>query len=338
MSIKTVHWDALSVYLETDHIFTLIKEKTGITLLEVNQRLEAVKRIATFQGSKGFILGSKDNVFLVDIDDKLLLVTDSYQKTVLKANCPENFFLHALKVGDLTFVHEYGQAPTSIFVSKDLDCWDRLVTNYQLDVNSEHFHQIAYDPYRNWLIALLGDGCMTRVVYSKDLGLTWASLYKGAWQFACVFSLKDRLVFGLDSGIVRGGIGVYYPESNRWDFSFLKWYKKEIKLAQLCGLTLVDNAFWVASLGTPQVILVSKDLKNWGIVHEGGYDENFNYNVMVAEGVNFLVYSTGNSLGLTQYNELVNGSLLSQNVMLKYNAYSERLKGVGFIVKKKLIH
>jgi hypothetical protein len=331
---KTFQSKVLSVFVKADYLYTLVKDNIDISLQVMNQNLEIIKTITSFQGSKGFILGAKYNGFLVDIDDTLVLVNDVSKKIVLKANCYHNFFWHSTTIGDLTYVQEYGQPPTSIYVSKDLENWNKLVTNPQVDIHSKHFHHIAYDPYRNWLITLLGDGCMTRVAYSKDMGQTWMPLYMGAWQFTCVFPLKDKIVFGFDSGIVRGGIGVYNPQSDCWDFTFLKWYKKEIKQAQLTGLTLVNN-LWIAALGTPQVILASKDLSNWYILHEGGFDEQFNFNVMTAEGKDFIVCCTGKSFVMFKNNEL-SGSLLPQPVLLKYNAYIERLKGLGFILKRKL--
>jgi hypothetical protein len=334
---KVVLLNALGVIVEDDNIFSLVKENNGITLIAFDPSLKIANRIATFKGMKGFILGAKKDSFLVDIDDKLFYVSDSAQRVVLKASSHENFFWHAVEAGDIFFVQEYGQTPTSIYASENLEDWVRLVTNSQLDKLSKHFHNITYDPYREWLVATLGDSCLTRAVCSKDMGKSWRSLYTGAWQFMPVVASKDELVFGMDSGIARGGIGIYHPNGSHWSFVFLRWRDKKIRLAQICDMKRLSNGLWIAALGTPQAIVVSKDLKMWYPIRVEGFYDQFNHNVMVNEGKDFVVCSTGKSLCVFNKNELMNGTLMAQPVMLDYNAYSERLKGLGFVLKRKIL-
>jgi hypothetical protein len=40
-------------------------------------------------------------------------------------------------------------------------------------------------------------------------------IYRGAWQFLPVAVLKDRILFGFDSGIARGDLGVYDSENEK---------------------------------------------------------------------------------------------------------------------------
>lgn len=113
------------------------------------------------------------------------------------------------------------------------------------------------------LLATLGDGCLTRVVYSENLGQSWKSLYKGAWQFVPIVPLKDEIVLGMDSGIARGGVGIYSPSREKWKFIFLKWCNRHVRFAQIADLRQLSNGVWIATLGAPQVILISENLKNW---------------------------------------------------------------------------
>jgi hypothetical protein len=46
------------------------------------------------------------------------------------------------------FVHEYGEPPTGIYVSDDLEDFKLLVSNRDIDPFSRHFHYIAFDEER----------------------------------------------------------------------------------------------------------------------------------------------------------------------------------------------
>ena len=71
------------------------------------------------------------------------------------------------------------------------------------------------------------------------------------------------VVFGFDSGIARGGIGIFYPEYEIWSFILLKWVEKSVKTCQMCDLIQLDNGTWLSALGTPQAIAASKNLKQF---------------------------------------------------------------------------
>lgn len=335
--MKILSLNALSVNVINDEPIALTMRNGSLTLSYLDIDLGKVIDLARFNGSIGFILGIGDR-YLVSVDNNLYLMEEHKGKLVLKASNPKNFFWHAIKAEGRIFVHEYGEAPTGIYVSEDLEDWKRLITNMEIDRSSKHFHSIAYDAYRRWLITTLGDGCLTRAAYSEDLGNTWKPLYKGPWQFVPIEVLEDRIVFGMDSGIVRGGVGIYYPGEGRWDFIFLRWYDANVGFAQISELKLLDNGIWMAALGAPQAFLVSKDLKTWCVAHIEGFDPNFNYHVSIAEGKDIVIGSTGENLIIFDKKELTD---LARNCTIAMASYKptliERLKGYGFSIKRMFI-
>ncbi|MEM3605848.1 MAG: hypothetical protein QXU47_06940 [Candidatus Bathyarchaeia archaeon] len=324
----------MSVSVIDDKLIALLREYRALILSLIDIGSGRSTKLAKFEGSRGFILGGKEGRFLIAVNDGLYLVEDYESELVLKTVNPKNFFWHAACAQDRFFIHEYGETPTGIFASEDFKNWNRLITNADFDKHSKHFHFIKYDPYRSWLIVTLGDGCVTRVVHSEDSGNTWRPLYRGPWQFVPIEILEDRIVFGMDSGIARGGIGVYNPENNRWDFTFLKWHDREVRLAQMCDLKRLDNDIWMATLGTPQAVIVSRNLKTWYVAYVEGFDRRFNYNMSFAEGKNFVACSTGNNLLIFEKGELAELAQSAQQVLVAYEAYIDRLKGFGFVLKK----
>jgi hypothetical protein len=326
----------LSAIVVNECILALVRQNHRLSLVLINEDLEVESKIATFNASKGFILDACENRLLLSIDNTLVLIEDSKQKAVLKSEKSENFFWHASRAKNMVFVQEYGEPPTGIFVSEDFENWRRLVVNNDLDKHSRHFHHITYDSYREWLIATLGDGCLTRVAVSEDLGNSWNPLYKGPWQFVPAVPLRDKIVFGMDSGIVKGGIGVYYPEKDRWKFIFLKWLDKRIRFAQINDLKLISTGSWIAALGTPQGILLSRNLKTFYPLDVEGLDEQFNHNMMVSEANDFIACSTGKKLLLFKKSEVEKSVLITQPIMVSYKSYLDRLKGYAFVLKRKL--
>lgn len=300
--MRKLRLNALSVSIAGDELIALIKRDGSLTMSSIDIDSGRSIDLAKFNGSTGFILGVEDR-YLVAVDGSLYLAEERKSKPVLKASNPKNFFWHATRAKDRVFVHEYGETPTGIFVSEDLENWKKLVMNTDLDKNSRHFHYIKYDPYRGWLIATLGDGCVIRVVYSEDFGNTWRPLYRGPWQFVPVEVLEDGIVFGMDSGIAMGGVGIYNPENNRWGFTFLRWQDGEVRLAQMCDLRRLDS-IWMAALGMPQAVIISENLKTWYAAYIEGFDERFNHTMSIAEGKDFIACSTGESLLIFEKGEL----------------------------------
>jgi hypothetical protein len=319
-----------------EHILALVKQDNILSIAMFNKELKAKSEIVTLGGSKGFILDAKEDKLLLSIDDKLVLVEDSKQKIVLKSGRSENFFWHSTRVRNKVFVQEYGMPPTGIFVSEDLENWRKIVINTDLDKNSKHFHYIAYDPFRRWLIATLGDGCLTRVVFSKNLGDSWRPLYKGPWQFVSIVLLEDKIVFGMDSGVAKGGLGIYYPDKDKWEFIFLRWKDKNVKYAQFCDLKFLGKDLWVASLGTPQAAMASKDLRLWYPLFIESYDKEFNHNMLLSIGEDTVVCSTGKNLLIFSEDEIENAFNLKP-LMVEYKAYWDKLVGYGFLIKHNIL-
>ena len=337
--MKKSSLNALSSAVVGDYIYALIKEnKRGeeITLSVLNKSLEVVKIIWSVKGNRGFILKLEEDKALISLDDKLYLVKGGEAEVVLVASNPRNIFWHLAEAEGKVFVHEYGLPPTAIYTSKDFERWEKIITNLDIDKRSKHFHYIAFDPYRKWLITTLGDGCLTRVVVSEDLGSSWRSLYKGAWQFIPIMVLKNKIFFGMDSGIAKGGLGIYNPGGNRWRFIFLRWKDGNVEIAQFCDLKFLDKGLWVASLGTPQAMIVSKDLRLWYPLFVESFDKKFNHNMLLSVGEGILACSTGKALLVLNEDEIEN-AFSSKPIIVEYKAYWDKLIGYGFSVKHSIL-
>jgi len=261
--MKFIHVNALSVAFQGGIILALIKKGNKLILREYDIELTPLKDLKEFGGEKGFILHADNRDLLLSIDNRLVLANEHGAEDVLVTQNPNNFFWHATSIDDEVFVQEYGESPTAIYLSRNLIDWRKLTTNVKIDKRSRHFHCIAYDPYRDQLIVTLGDGNLVRVAFSDDQGATWRPLYIGPWQFVPIGPLRDMMVFGMDSGIVKGGVGAYHFPDGHWKFIFLKWLTSEVRVAQMCDLKQLDNSIYVAALGTPQAIVASKDLTTW---------------------------------------------------------------------------
>ncbi|MEM2486917.1 MAG: hypothetical protein QXY73_06385 [Candidatus Bathyarchaeia archaeon] len=59
--------------------------------------------------------------------------------------------------------------------------------------------------------------------------------------------------------------------------------------------------------------------------------------MMINEGRDFVICSTGKSLCMIKKSKLMNGTLMTQPVMMDYSAYSKRFKGLGFTLKRKIL-
>jgi len=334
--MKKVSLNALSTAVMNDRIYVLVRQSGKLSLLILNKDLRVVDEIWSTKGQRGFILKVKKDKALVSIDDKLYLVEDDKAETVLTTNVSGNTFWHLVEVdGKLFMIHEYGRPPTSIYVSNDLRSWEKVITNLDIDKRSKHFHDVAYDPYRKWLITTLGDGCVTRVAISEDLGYSWRPLYEGPWQFVPILVLENKLVFGMDSGIARGGVGIFDPKEERWSIIFLKWISKSVKHCQMCDLIQLDNSVWVSALGTPQAIIASRNLRQWYPLYIEDFRVSFNSYMSVREYKSIIVCCTGRSLVFIEKAE-IEDKLRGEIVVVPYKGFLDRIKGIAFIVKRTL--
>jgi hypothetical protein len=296
----------------------------------LDEERKAESEMASLNASQGLILGAEEDKLLLSIDDKLVLVEGGKQKTVLKSHRSRNFFWHATRAENMVFVQEYGEAPTGIFASEDLMNWRKLVVNTSLDKHSKHFHNITYDPYRKWLIATLGDGCLTRVVVSEDLGNSWKPLYRGPWQFVPAVPLQDKIVFGMDSGIAKGGLGIYYLGEDKWSFVFLKSLSH--RRAQFASLKKFGD-YYIGCLGYPTAIVVSRDLRHWHLLHLDNSHLEYNYFVDVEPWGEKIVAVTGKELLVFELKD-VEKAFEERPFLTPHRAYLDRLRGLAFTIKR----
>jgi len=329
---------ALSVAVVGQRILALVKEScNSLSLLQLNRTLNTERKLATLRASKGFILDVQEDTCLLAVDDNLVALRNDQLEPVLKAHSPANSFWHAARGGDFVYVQEYGWSPTGIWAStRNYENWRLLTTNVELDKSSKHFHNIAYDSFSKQLVTVLGDGNIVRVATLANGEETWRPIYKGPWQFVPIVILRDMLVLGMDSGIVKGGVGIYVPHDDRWNFIFLKWCGK-VKFSQMCDLKRLRNGLWVAALGTPQAILVSEDLITWYALHIDGFGEKFNHYMRISEREDCMICSTGKCLLMFDKDGLKNRMRSSKPVMVSYKACVDRLSGLGFTIKNKFL-
>ncbi len=332
--MKLLNVNALSI-LAAEQVYVLVKNQDRLALVTFSEDFSEMKELFSFTGNRGYILFANNNDLLLSIDNNLVLLRDNKCKTVLKAYRDGNVFWHACKFHETVLVQEYGIAPTSIYGSGDLLNWKEVVSNLDIDRYSHHFHYLVHDPYRDRLIATLGDGNYVRAICSDDEGLRWGPLFCGAWQFIPVVPLRDQIVCGLDSGLVCGGIGIYDLVKHRWKFTFLKWLKNEFKIAQISELKKLDNNLWVIALGAPQGIMVSKDFGGLYKVYMEGFNPNFNPHIGIAESETHLVCCTGRNLLIFEKEDLAKIISEDQPLLVKQYALGNKLGGKGSILKRQ---
>jgi len=325
--MKILNIKAHSVLISDDNILVLASDrKDNISLLRIKWPKLSVDNLYTFNGKRGLLLTKLRDVYLVSIDERLFVSRDLLEwRSVLRLK-PGNMIWHASDTPEGIVVQEYGELPTGLYMSGNGSSWVRILVNVDVDPMSRHFHYVAYDPYRGLLYATLGDGNMVRAIAVR--GRSWRAIYKGPWQFVPVLPLRDYIVFGFDSGIVRGGVGIYKPEEGRWNFVFLKW--EGARYAQMAELIYAEGLY-IATLGAPQAIVASKDLKQWYPLYIGGYGKEFNHHMSVREWRGLIACSTGSSLIIMGREEI---TLEGNPVMRPYTAIIDRVKGLGFTLKR----
>jgi hypothetical protein len=337
--LKQLKVPAISIAQDgKNNILALVRQNENVLLVSLSNDFSAMRILASFPGSNGRILIAEGERLLFSIDNTLYLSKDKSYLPVLKASNTTNFFWHSTILNGKVILQEYGpKGPTMIFSSRDLLCWDQLLSNLNLDHHSKHFHNIVLDPFRNQLIATLGDGNLVRVVNSVDEGLSWQPLYSGAWQFVPVVPMKDSVVFGMDSAIATGGLAIYYPKKDCWKFVFLKWQSKKVKFSQMCDLKRLATGLWVASLGTPEAILVSRDLVNWHKLFLGKFNEGFNHCMQIYELPMGIICCTGKEILKFENPDLEEVISNTEPVLISYNPWQNRIKEFFFVKKRRLI-
>jgi len=322
-----------SVYTKK-HILAITSTRhKKLTLIRTNYSFSKIEKITVFEGSKSFLLTKTLDTYFLSIDNKLLASNDLNKwKEVLKVR-KGNIIWHITTTPWNIVAQEYGKKPTTLFTSKDGYHWEKMLTNIDIDTKSLHFHHITYNPQYDAIYATLGDRNLIRAI--KIQKNTWKPIYMGPWQFVPITTNKNNIVFGMDSAIAKGGIGIHQPP-NKWKFIFLKWRNKKVKFAPMSALKKLDNNLWITILGTPQAILVSKNLKKWHPAHIEGYNKRFDIHTTISEEKTYVACTTGKNLLLLKKKELEKITQTTQPTMSNYKAYIDKIKGLRFTLKRKL--
>jgi len=333
-TLKSINVKALSVAY-AGSLIALVRKGNELSLEAFSDDLLDSSELATFRGERGHILFADGEKILLSIDSNLILFQNKICKTTLKVNRSGSVFWHAAEFHGEFLVQEYneGLGSSSIYSSKDLLNWRKVVCSLDIDKHSLHFHDIKYDCYRDQLIATLGDRNYVRAVSTRDLQ-NWQILYGGPWQFLSIVPLEEAIVFGMDSGIARGGVGIYQPSKNSWKFIFLRWRDRNVRLAQISDLDRINSRLWVATLGTPQAIVVSKDLANWCLVHLDGLEKAFARYLQVYKENDQVVFCTGKNLLVFETAELEKITC-DQPMLVSCKAHLEQFEGALSVLKRK---
>lgn len=338
--LKTINVPAACVHVRETRMLAMSKIANSgkIALLSFDLEKRSIVDTVTFDGSSSFLLTGDTQKVFAGIDNKLLFCDEEGKwKIVLESKSPSNFFWHLIiSKGGPIYVQEYGEPPTGIYASVDGEEWQLLVTAQNIDKKALHFHDIAYDPYRNMLIVTLGDRNYVKTAVSKDLGNNWIPAYKGAWQLLPIAVTKEYIVFGMDSGLARGGLVKWHPESEHYDVIHLDWRTNRSDLMQMADLKRLSNDVWMAALGKPQAIIASVNLNDWQLIFGQGFDNAFDYNMSLSEGENIVAFSTGKRIFWINKEDL--GKMINEDEPTIHRRYAllDRLTGIGYVMKRKI--
>jgi hypothetical protein len=323
-SVKVVNGD---IYI------VLVKGSSCIVSRLKGDFMETLTYLA---GSPCLILWGSSQGLLVSCSNSLYLVSGGEAKLLLKASKPGNSFWHACKGGEKLYVQEYGESPTGIYVSEDMENFRRIITNMDLDPWSRHFHYVAFDYMRNALVVTLGDGNLTRVAMSLDYGKSWRVVYRGPWQFVPVLIEEDKWLFGFDSGIAKGGVAVYYPDSGKWKFIFLRL--KSYPMAQFYELKKFRDMY-VGALGYPRAVIISRNINAWHVLYHSDMVRRYKYPISVDVLDDIIYAAVEGRLMMFDYDQ-IKQSLIKAPVLVRYGAYVDRLRGYIFMLKRlrQVIH
>jgi hypothetical protein len=302
-----------------------LNEKT-VRLTEFPEQRNASN--ALLQTTKyGTFLGLNNGLF---VSDNLKI----WKKVLETENC-QNIFWHMTEGSDgALFLQEYGSPPTWIYRSVDGgETWKKVVSSSRIDKKAKHFHSIAYDQYRNSLIATLGDGNLVKISVSYDDGETWKPLYTWAYQCLSIAVLKDCVVFGMDSAI-SCGIIIWRPSEDNWDTIHLKYADKTHSkdTMQSADLKQLSDGTWIMTTGSGS-ILSSDDLRNWRILHYGE-KALFESHMISNECNGVAAVAMGYSVAIMDTKAL---RTTRQGVDVKQcSALFSRSRALGYVVKRRI--
>jgi hypothetical protein len=308
-------------------VYVTIKDPGGcrVSVFEGN----GVEGVVSLGGHPCTLVWGSREGLLVSCGEALYLVSGNEAKPVLRAKAG-NWFWHAVEGDGRVFVHEYGESPTAIYVTEDLESFKKVSTNVDVDPRSKHFHHLAFDDSRGLLVATLGDGNTIRVAISRDYGCVWEPLYKGPWQFVPVLVNGDKWIFGFDSGIAKGGVGVYDTKRGELSFAFLR--PSSHKNAQFASLKRFGDCY-IGCLGYPTAIVISRDLRHWHLLYLDDSTTKYNRFVDVELWRGKIVAVTGKELLVFELDD-IEKVFEERPFLTPYGACLDRLKGLAFTIKR----
>jgi len=325
-----------AIQMKEDEVYLTSTDPSSgkVQVLILNPMTRRTRQAVILQGSRSFLLKLVDERLYVGLDNRLLMRDSSENwKTVLQSENQSNFFWHmAVSLDGTLYVQEYGEPPTGIYSSRDGENWKLLVTSRDIDSRSRHFHSLAYDCFRDLLIATLGDGNHVRIIVSCDAGANWKPVYRGTWQVLPIVVQKDKIIFGMDSGIARGGLVKWWPSAKKFEILHLKWKGSNAKM-QMADLRCLDNGIWIAALGTPQAFVASCDGLKWSPLCFCGLSQLFNHSMTISEGKTIVSFATGKSVILVEKRILKENILAVDPTILEHNALIEKIVGIGHTIK-----
>jgi hypothetical protein len=302
--------------------------------MQVEERLT----LAEFYGRYNALLQMTQSGMFLNLDNKLFRSQDLKTWQIVKeTGDPHNIFLHLVETRDGTlFAQEYGYTTTGIYSSSNGgENWKQVVSVTKIDKHARHFHCIAYDQYRDLLIATLGDGNFIKIVTSEDYGQTWQSLYSSAYQCLPIVVTQNIIVFGMDSSL-SSGLVIWHPSENKIETIHLKFVEKTITsdCMQSCDLKLLSNGVWLMLTGKGS-ILSSVDLINWHVLLFGE-KEQFELNQISNENDGLTSVTLGSETVVLELDAL---KAPNQRIHVKkYPGLFPRIKGLGYIAKRMLKH
>lgn len=312
-------------------VLAVVEGDDAMKLVRVKVPKLIIEELYSFSGRGCSLLAKALDTYLINIDNVLFVTRDLVDvKRALEVNAGNDLW-HVCETPRGVVVQEYGRPPTSLWTSSDGHYWSRLLTNLEVDPKSKHFHSIAYDTYRDVVYATLGDGNPVRAVVIYDRN--FKHLYRGPWQFVPIAALKHMVVFGFDSGIAKGGVGIFYPEYEKCSFIFLKWANESVKACQMCDLIQLDDGTWLSALGSPQAIVASKDLKQWHLIYAEGFERRFNRHMCIREYGSKVVCCTGRKLLFIDKAE-IEDKLRGEPIVTSYRGFIDKVRGAIFMAKR----
>jgi len=331
--MQVIDIKAQSVFFQDDYILLLERnpQKSFLVLYRLNKNLEISEKVKLFEGLNGSLLAHFSDTFYISVDNKVYGSKDLVDwKEILKVKSGNRIW-HICQTNFGVLAQEYGETPTYIYLLQDFHAPSLILSNTKVDQGSTHFHSIAYDPDRGVVYGTLGDRNLVRAFEINKINpVNWKKIYSGPWQFAPISISPNYIVFGFDSAIAKGGIGIYHPNDDKWNFLFLKY--DNARLAQFLDIKQV-NGLWIGVLAYMRAVVISKDLIHWYLVCVG--ENGSGQDIQIDTNQSHIAIATGKSLVLKDEND-IKKAFEKKPIIEPYMALMDVTRGVGFVLRRYL--